>query len=757
MTETQIVDANISALKSNSDDAPRSRFDAVESLGELGDKRAVEPLIKLLGDEEESVRRAVAEALGKLGDKRAVEPLLALFWDEDAELRSAAREAVEKLGVTETQIVDANISALKSESKGARRDAVEALGELGDKRAVEPLIGLFGDKDSEVRRAAAESLGELGDPRAVEPLMALFWDEDAEVRSVAREAVEKLGATREQLVDANISALKSNSDDAPRSRFDAVESLGELGDKRAIQPLEDFFSHVRLSDSPASQKIRSLRAIVNSLEKVGYPKIDELLSDILKLEREERKREEKREREREEERVELAKELDRAEQDIRMSGLDEDYERYNRISDELYGLGDSRGDYVYICLQCEEGHEEPDWTTTDANSNGPYDFYWVVDQPGIWEGPVRRDRHKADGPLDNGGEEEQKGRAGLNTIIDYLAVRDPLPEKADLALVLGSADEQVPLAAARLYKEGRVSKIMVSGGAAKFIIDKTPLEQRDAMKFKRVLLREGIPEEDIITEPNSTSTDQNVEFSKQILEDKGIKHDKIILIQFPIGQRMAAEIFKKHFGREPISYAAYIPDVAETGDTELLDTAREALMHTARLTLHGPSGKKKIGQVNIPAGVQAAVQDLRDLYLEVETRRLVEEEDKAPDAARAEATIKVKMIQMSRFVKEISAEAIEQAKTALAEERDFDIQIERRQVKVIAKDTRGGIDMNRIDLEREGSAVEIEFDPVEMQTMLENGVEGFAPVIINLTPLPSILPVLGLEPRDRKEEYAKAE
>ena len=63
----------------------------------------------------------------------------------------------------------------------------------------------------------------------------------------------------------------------------------------------------------------------------------------------------------------------------------------------------------------------------------------------------------------------------------------------------------------------------------------------------------------------------------------------------------------------------------------------------------------------------------------------------------------------------------------------------------------GGIDMNSIDLEREGVGVDIQFDPAQLQELIDAGIDGFAPVIINITPLPSVLPLLGLEPQ-RKED-----
>jgi HEAT repeat protein len=57
----------------------------------------VGPLIAALGDENRSVRRSAAEALGRLGDVRAVEPLIAALGDESSSVRLYAAEALGKL------------------------------------------------------------------------------------------------------------------------------------------------------------------------------------------------------------------------------------------------------------------------------------------------------------------------------------------------------------------------------------------------------------------------------------------------------------------------------------------------------------------------------------------------------------------------------------------------------------------------------------------------------------------------------------
>ncbi len=71
---------------------------------------------------------------------------------------------------------------------------------------------------------------------------------------------------------------------------------------------------------------------------------------------------------------------------------------------------------------------------------------------------------------------------------------------------------------------------------------------------------------------------------------------------------------------------------------------------------------------------------------------------------------------------------------------------------IIDSEDVGGIDMNRIEVDRQGVGVQIEFDPVEIQQIMDRGIDGFTPVIINIVPLPSVLPLLGLEPKRREDE-----
>ena len=71
--------------------------------------------------------------------------------------------------------------------------AAWALGKIGDKRAVEPLIEALKHEHVGLRATSADSLGELGDERAVEPLIELRdADKEKYVEIRARDALRMI-------------------------------------------------------------------------------------------------------------------------------------------------------------------------------------------------------------------------------------------------------------------------------------------------------------------------------------------------------------------------------------------------------------------------------------------------------------------------------------------------------------------------------------------------------------------------------------
>ncbi len=191
---------------------------AAETLGQIGDPRAVEPLIAALRDD--GVRMAAIEALGQIRDPRAVEPLAAALNDREYSCREAAAEALGKIG--DPRAIEPLVAALRHTAS----PAAAALAQIGDPRVVEPLIAALGDKDRDVRKVAATVLGSIGDARAVEPLIAAL--SEIFLRETAARALGQIGDTR--AVEPLVAVLEDHGGYA-------AEALGRIGDARAVEPL----------------------------------------------------------------------------------------------------------------------------------------------------------------------------------------------------------------------------------------------------------------------------------------------------------------------------------------------------------------------------------------------------------------------------------------------------------------------------------------------------------------------------------------
>ncbi len=246
----------MSTLKNEDADV---RHSAANTLGKLGDIRAVEPLITALKDGDAGVRSRAVSALGKLGDVRAVDPLIIALKDEDRYVRLSTG-----IDPGELRTLGVWTNAFKDIYFDVRSGAAESLGKLGDVRAVDPLINTLKDEDKRVRRNAVKALGKLGDVRAVDPLINTLKDEDKHVRRNVAEALDKLRDVR--AVEPLINALK---DEDKWVRRDAAFALGELGDVRAITPLTQLLSDNARATSYSRDRVCDVAA--RALEKIGTP------------------------------------------------------------------------------------------------------------------------------------------------------------------------------------------------------------------------------------------------------------------------------------------------------------------------------------------------------------------------------------------------------------------------------------------------------------------------------------------------------
>jgi HEAT repeat protein len=167
-------------------------------------------------------------------------------------------EAIVRFGAP---MVDRLIEQLGSEEIETRRAAAIALGRIGDRRAVEPLVARLDEDDRDLLVVAAGALARLGDRRAFEPLLALIGDTDLAVRQAAIGALNSIGHPE---MGARMRASLEDGD--PRVRESAVKITGYFGYASCVEALLD-----RCRDTDETVRAAALEHIAYLDDARGVP------------------------------------------------------------------------------------------------------------------------------------------------------------------------------------------------------------------------------------------------------------------------------------------------------------------------------------------------------------------------------------------------------------------------------------------------------------------------------------------------------
>ncbi len=189
----------------------------------------------------------------------------------------------------DTSVVGALLYCLnnKNEHYKVRLACADALGKIGDKYAVAPLIDLVQDEEEKsvyLKESAASALGAIGDMRAIDPLVSIleakqgFLDKFSFLKERVIEALGKLNLDNRKVLKA---LKKSLLDSSPMVRINAIEAIMNSDSDEAPELIRSC-----LKDEDKEVQKNALIAMYN-LE--GKDIIDEVLlsneySDYLKEE-----------------------------------------------------------------------------------------------------------------------------------------------------------------------------------------------------------------------------------------------------------------------------------------------------------------------------------------------------------------------------------------------------------------------------------------------------------------------------------------
>lgn len=210
------------------------------------------------------------------GESLTVEQAIANLESADLGLRFYAAWWLGRFRIGEAAAVTGLIAALEDEADRTpeggyplRRNAARALGKLGDRQAVSPLIACLDCSDFYVREAAAQSLEMLGDPVCIPALIKLL----------------QVGLQGEQLI--------SKQPDLSQPYDAILETLGTLRATEFIPLVKPFLEHPielvqyaaaramyqltqepvygeRLVKALAGERLQLRRAVLADLGAIGY-------------------------------------------------------------------------------------------------------------------------------------------------------------------------------------------------------------------------------------------------------------------------------------------------------------------------------------------------------------------------------------------------------------------------------------------------------------------------------------------------------
>ncbi|KAF1080089.1 MAG: hypothetical protein GQF41_3556 [Candidatus Rifleibacterium amylolyticum] len=268
------------------------RLVAIKKAGEEKNAQAVPALIEILYEPDQDIVTAAAESLGAIGDSRAIEPLLEISRRSDIQLMKEIADRLDEKTVAEISSETALavvshqspynfkemvvfkidqlpkdyfqpdgspiprkelvVRGLKDNSQQMRQMAAKAAIGLDHEELVEPLIEALGNQFEveSVRFMAAEALGGMQNEKSVDSLLVALKDDNVAVRYSAAAALS--GRKDDRVVMALIERL---NDPDRYVRSSVAYALGTTGEPAALDALfscsEDDSEAVRFSAAKA--------------------------------------------------------------------------------------------------------------------------------------------------------------------------------------------------------------------------------------------------------------------------------------------------------------------------------------------------------------------------------------------------------------------------------------------------------------------------------------------------------------------------
>lgn len=198
-------------------------------------------------------------------------------------------------------------------------------------------------------------------------------------------------------------------------------------------------------------------------------------------------------------------------------------------------------------------------------------------------------------------------RADVETLWHFHRIDDPL-RPVDVAVGLGSHDAGVAVRTAALYHRGLFPLVVFTGATTPTTAGRFP--RGEAVHFREIALRHGVPADAVRIDTEATSTVGNIDNTRALLAAEGRTPRSVLLVSRPYQQRRAQAVAAARWPDVDVHCTGGDQDL-DTYLASLGDPDRVATMlvgDTQRLDLQGRSGE--IAPQRIPDHVRRAYDRL---------------------------------------------------------------------------------------------------------------------------------------------------
>ena len=199
----------------------------------------------------------------------------------------------------------------------------------------------------------------------------------------------------------------------------------------------------------------------------------------------------------------------------------------------------------------------------------------------------------------------------INILWDFMHMHQN-PEPADVIVGFGCYDEDIPRRCAELFHRGFAPLVCFSGGLGRNTA--ALWSKSEAERFAAIAVAEGVPEERIILENQSTNSAENLLFTPRVLAEAGVKAEKIIAVHKPYMEKRLWAAMQVYWPEIKAVYTS--PDVTveeHIAHAEKIGMTAKGVIDTIvgdiqRMELYPQKGYQV--PVEIPAGVRSALDEL---------------------------------------------------------------------------------------------------------------------------------------------------